>query len=245
MFRLSRPDISTRPGPFSAGQLPPGRRVYAIGDIHGRADLLGRLLADIRADAASRPTGVRPLLLTLGDYVDRGADSAGVIELLLHPPDGFDFVALAGNHEDMMLLALGGDAEYGQNWLINGGGMTLASYGLDPEEPTRLAVHMPVAHRDFFRDLVLCHREGGYFFAHAGIEPSRALDQQTRDDLLWVRRRFLESQADFGAVVVHGHSVRPEVEFRANRIGIDTGAYRNGHLTCLVLDGTERRVMGT
>ncbi|MFZ5790213.1 MAG: metallophosphoesterase family protein [Pseudomonadota bacterium] len=231
-------------------RLPPGRRIYAIGDIHGRADLLRRLQGLIEADLEAGPAR-DPLLILLGDYVDRGPDSAGVLDLLLAPaPARMARLALMGNHEELMLRFLA-DAATLPVWFVNGGDATLASYGIDPYEgvPDRLRDRLdralPASHRALLEGLALCHDEGGYFFVHAGIKPGLPLDRQRREDMLWIRGEFLHSKADHGRVVVHGHSIVRRPDIRPNRIGIDTGAFASGHLTCLVLEGEERRFLAT
>ena len=234
---------------ISVPELPAGRRIYAIGDVHGRADLLERLQQRIAADVELNPIA-DPLLVCLGDYVDRGPDSAGVLDLLLgETPAGMRRVALMGNHEELMLRFLVDDSA-GAVWLANGGDATLESYGVDPAESyerahRQLAARLPARHRTLLESLALSHSEGDYFFAHAGIRPGVALDRQRREDLLWIRGEFLRSDIDHGKVVVHGHSITAEPDVRANRIGIDTGAYASDRLTCLVLEGRERRFFVT
>jgi serine/threonine protein phosphatase 1 len=219
--------------------LPPGRRIYAIGDIHGCARQLAGLHDVIAGDLAARPVA-SALLLHIGDYVDRGADTAGVIARLLNgcPIPGMDMVNLMGNHESTMLEALTGERAAGTDWLFAGGKAALQSYGIDPEGPRDVwADVIPRAHQDFLRDLVLMHREGGYAFIHAGVRPGIALEDQARDDLLRSRQPFLYSEADFGAVVVHGHTPVKVPVVRHNRIAIDTGAVFGGQMTCVVLEG--------
>lgn len=225
--------------------LPPGLRIYAIGDIHGRLDLMDELHGRIVADAAARPIA-RCRLVYLGDYVDRGPDSRGVIErLLAPPPGGFERIALLGNHEAMLLDALA-DRHAAGHWRNNGGGATLRSYGLPAGcGMGEFAAALPAAHRVFLEELDLSHRAGGYYFVHAGIEPSLPLDAQPREAQIWIRNRFLDSTADHGAVVVHGHTPVDDVEWRPNRIGIDTGAFFSGRLTALVLEGDSRRLLQT
>ncbi len=175
----------------------------------------------------------------IGDYVDRGADSAGVIAGLLDgcPVAGAEMVNLMGNHESTMLDALSGERAAGTDWLFAGGRAALQSYGIDPDGPREgWAALIPQAHQDFLRDLVLMHREGGYAFIHAGVRPGIELAQQARDDLLRARQPFLYSEADFGAVVVHGHTPVKAPVVRHNRIAIDTGAVFGGKLTCVVLE---------
>ncbi|WP_207481081.1 metallophosphoesterase family protein [Arenibaculum pallidiluteum] len=239
-----------------AASVPRGVRVYAVGDIHGRLDLLTTLLHQIETDAAERP-GPANYLVYLGDYVDRGHWSRQVIELLLRPPlPGFGAVFLRGNHEQAMLDFLENPAS-GQHWLRFGGRETLASYGIrippterpDPallEATSRaLASALPPAHAAFLRHTRMSLTIGDYFFAHAGVRPSVPLSRQSPDDLLWIRDEFLKCDDDFGKIVVHGHTIAELPVIRANRIGIDTGAYATGHLTCLALEGEERRFIGT
>jgi serine/threonine protein phosphatase 1 len=227
--------IECLPAPAS---LPFGRRIYAIGDIHGCARQLASLHATIAEDLGERPVA-SALLLHIGDYVDRGADSAGVIERLRHgcPIPRMETINLMGNHESTMLDALSGERAAGTDWLFAGGRAALESYGIDPEGPREhWAARIPRSHQDFLRGLTLMHREGGYAFVHAGVRPGIALQDQTRDDLLRSRQPFLYSDADFGAVVVHGHTPVTAPVVRHNRIAIDTGAVFGGKLTCLVLE---------
>jgi diadenosine tetraphosphatase ApaH/serine/threonine PP2A family protein phosphatase len=220
--------------------LPAGRRIYAIGDVHGCLPQLLALYEAIAADIAARPVAA-PLLLHIGDYVDRGPDSAGVIERLRHGPPiaGVPTVNLRGNHEQTMIEALAGDRAAGTDWLFHGGKPTLASYGLDPEGPReawRAAV--PLAHLAFLDGLTMMHREGGYLFVHAGIRPGVTLEDQAPEDLLRIRQPFLFTERKLGVVVVHGHTPVKTPVVRTNRIGIDTGAVFGGCLTCAVLEGT-------
>lgn len=237
--------------------VPAGTAVYAVGDIHGRADLLADLHRRIEAASDRGSVADRRLIVYLGDYVDRGEDSAGVVDLILDQvPPGFEVVALLGNHERLMLEFLD-DVRRGPLWLRNGGDATLASYGVDPGRGAYLDAgpllalqaglreRLPERHLEFLRSLRLTHAEGDYFFAHAGVRPGVALEEQQEEDLIWIRDLFLNSKADHGRIVVHGHTIRPEPEFRPNRIGIDTGAYYTGHLTCLALEGTKRRIIST
>lgn len=233
-------------------QVPERTCVYAIGDIHGRADLLDLVLEKILVHAA-RYDGFRKVLITLGDYVDRGADSKGVIDRLLAPPPGFETVYLMGNHEDLMLRFLAQPADGGV-WFQNGGQAAMESYGIpvdgwdvDRAKALRdaLAAVLPPAHLAFLRGLAMQHTEGDYVFVHAGVKPGVPLRRQDPEDLMWIRDEFLRSTKDHGKVVVHGHSVafKPE-EFpssdRPSRIGIDTGAYATEQLTCLALVGAMR-----
>ena len=234
---------------------PEGMRIYAIGDIHGRDDLLGRLLADITRDGAKYPD-CRKLIIFLGDYVDRGLQSRQVIERLATlGMGGFETVFLKGNHELAMMQFLG-DAQFGRTWKYYGGLETLHSYGINEltlsDDPAdferareRLVADMPASHRRFLETLSLSVEYGDYFFAHAGVRPGLSLARQIEEDLLWIRDEFLQSRMSFGKVVVHGHTPTEAAVFRSNRIGIDTGAYMTGVLTCLVLDGTSQALLQT
>jgi serine/threonine protein phosphatase 1 len=220
------------------GRLPPGRRIYAIGDIHGCARQLANLHQAIAADLSARPV-CSALLLHIGDYVDRGIDSAGVIARLVDgsPIPGVGMVNLLGNHESTMMEALSGERAAGTDWLFAGGRAALESYGIDPDGPRESWRSLiPSTHQSFLRDLTLMHREGGYAFVHAGVRPGIPLDSQARDDLLRSRQPFLYSEVNFGAVIVHGHTPVKAPVVRHNRIAIDTGAVFGGPLTCVVLE---------
>lgn len=237
-------------------RVPDGTRVYAVGDVHGRLDLLDRLLARMAEDCArGRPE--RVVVVFLGDYVDRGPNSRQVVERLLHgaPPgtalSGAEWVCLKGNHEDFM-LRFADEAAAGAAWCLNGGYETVRSYA--GELPDGLAADMdalrmllnrtlPPAHLRFLARLPLMHREGDYVFVHAGIRPGVALEDQEARDLLWIRDDFLFDTTPAPFVVVHGHTPCPTPEIRPHRIGIDTGAYYSGALTALVLEGTDRRFL--
>src|SRR5262249_18240127 len=219
--------------------LPEGRRIYAIGDIHGCDIQLGNLHATIAEDLARRPVEA-PLLLHIGDYVDRGADTAGVLQRLLidTPIPGLPVVNLVGNHDETMLHALSGDRAAATDCLFAGGAPALQSYGIDPDSPRESwPEQVPPEHLDFLRGLTLTHRDGGYFFVHGGVRPGVPLEQQAREDLLRMRQPFLYSEMSFGAVVVHGHTPVRDPVVRHNRIAIDTGAVFGGNMTCLVLEG--------
>ncbi|MBS4046866.1 MAG: serine/threonine protein phosphatase [Alphaproteobacteria bacterium] len=232
-------------------RLPPGLRVYAIGDIHGRADLLDRLHDQIEADLRTAPE--KTVIVYLGDYVDRGADSHGVIERLTRSRfSNVETIALLGNHEDMLLQFM--DAPYGASlWLSNGGDATLASYkvkvpaSFDDLLFTQRALlgAMPRHHKQFLSSLPEQVQYGDYLFVHAGIKPGLPLDRQSREQMIWIRDVFLNSEVDHGLIVVHGHTIVHEVEWRSNRIGVDTGAYTTGRLTALVLEGAGRRLLQT
>ncbi|MHA1536701.1 MAG: metallophosphoesterase family protein [Alphaproteobacteria bacterium] len=235
----------------TAAKVPSGSRVYAVGDIHGRADLLEILHALVLEDARKHPAG-RRVIVYLGDYVDRGLHTREVIDMLLAPPlDGFERVCLKGNHEAMMLDFLG-DAAAGPGWMELGGKATLLSYGVGVEggftaakgmkqAQSQLREKLPQAHLALLDALPLTHVEGDYLFVHAGVRPGLAIEKQVEQDLIWIREPFLSSTADHGKIVVHGHTIagsRPSVSQR--RIGIDTAAYATGVLSCLVLSGEER-----
>jgi serine/threonine protein phosphatase 1 len=219
--------------------LPPGQRVYAIGDVHGCLDRLAAMHAMIAADLADRPAA-DPLLVHLGDYVDRGPDSAGVVARLAEgaPVPGVPTVNLMGNHEHMMLAAVAsGEPEATELWLANGGADSLVSWRVPHSaQPKDWPAAIPRTHLLFLRDLAVCHETGGYLFVHAGIRPGIPLERQSRHDLLWIREPFLSCRQPFGTVVVHGHTPRQEPVVRPNRIGIDTGAVMGGVLTCVVLE---------
>ncbi len=220
------------------GWLPRGRRVYAIGDVHGHPDKLRRLHAAIAADLAARPT-LTATLVHLGDYIDQGPDSAGAIALLTDgpPAPGLRVVNLLGDHERMLVDALNGDRAAATDWLWAGGREALASWGLDPALPREeWEAALPASHVAFLRGLELSHREGDYVFVHAGIRPGVPLPEQTTDDLVTMRQPFLWSEDDFGFVVVHGHSSTPGVVIGKNRISLDTGAGLGEKLTCAVLE---------
>ncbi len=228
---------------------PDDTRIYAVGDVHGCAGLLEQLQDAIRRDADSAAES-RKIVVYLGDYVDRGPDSAGVLSILIDRPlDGIEQVCLKGNHEDFLLRFLE-DPGICDLWLMNGGRATLRSYGLSVEragaEDAAAALsdafraRLPDAHLRFLQDLRLSHRAGGYLFVHAGIRPGVDLSQQTADDLLWIRDPFLRSSYDHGCVVVHGHTPVEAPEVCFNRINIDTGAVWSGCLTALVMHGDRR-----
>ena len=234
--------------------IPAGKRVYAIGDIHGRADLLDQLLVKILADDAVRGDAEAQIIF-LGDLPDRGPGSRQVIEHAMALAQSRpDTVFIMGNHEELLIRVWDGDRPTAAIFHRGGGRETLMSYGVAADEydswdlgdviaaATRV---VPKAHIDFLRAFRPAYRLGDYFFTHAGVRPGIALDDQDETDLRWIRSDFIESTADFGAVVVHGHTIRDEVEERANRIGIDTGAFASGRLTAIGLQGTDRWYLST
>jgi len=234
---------------------PDGYRAYAIGDIHGRIDLLDGLLAKIEADIASRRSSEN-FIIFLGDLIDRGPDSAAVVERLrTYGPGDATTVFLSGNHEEVMLRILAGErGGLLANWLKFGGAECLQSYGLDPvalaaegEAAALKAIKagVPKAHAEFLASFADTFRFGDYLFVHAGIRPGLGIADQTPTDLRWIREPFLDDDKDHGFVVVHGHTISSKVEERANRIGLDTGAYRTGILTALAVEGSERWFLDT
>lgn len=237
-------------------RLPDGVRVYAIGDIHGRVDLLTRLHRAILADARNAAPGTGLVAVYLGDYVDRGPQSREVIDLLLDEPlPGFDVIHLCGNHDQQFLQFLL-DPASAAGWLRIGGESTVCSYGVQVPDETgaadwveqlwlALRPAVPPRHVGFLRSLRLSYELGDYLFVHAGIDPEKTLTEQTERDLLWIRGDFLDWDGDFGRVVVHGHSMSDAPEVRENRIGIDTGACYTNRLTCLILEGMNRRFLMT
>ena len=228
-------------------------RIYAIGDIHGRLDLLNELLARITSDIALRPTA-RPLYVFLGDYIDRGSASRETIDRLIEHGKTHESIFLKGNHELIAIKCLSDRGLFDQ-WLRLGGLETLVSYGVPAETlangkqiaELQSAFHgaLPQAHFRFFRDLKNSFECGDFFFAHAGVKPNVELSRQKENDLLWIRGEFLTSKDDFGKIVVHGHTPAREIEVGPNRINIDTGAFATGRLSCLVLEGEELSVIDT
>jgi serine/threonine protein phosphatase 1 len=217
--------------------LPLGVRVYAIGDVHGCVEKLRNLHAMIRDDLAANPTS-GACLIHLGDYIDRGPDSAGVIEAVM-AFDACPMVNLRGNHEATLLDALDGDAPSATDWMYYGGREALMSWAIAEHAPRETwATGIPSRHIAFIRGLKFAHRIGPYFFAHAGVRPGVPLEAQSPDDLMRIRSTFLDSEADHGAFIVHGHTpVRERVaDLRENRINLDTGAVFGGPLTCGVFE---------
>ncbi|MEZ5923208.1 MAG: metallophosphoesterase family protein [Hyphomicrobiaceae bacterium] len=227
-------------------RIPDDLRIYAIGDIHGRADLLAEMLAAIAADQRQRPALAETRLVFLGDYIDRGPASKQVVELLeTRIPKGCRPIFLKGNHEDMLLKALISPAGL-EIWLANGGEATLRSYGIHRHHASSSEIAEAFGtHWHFFDSLALTHEAGDYLFVHAGIRPNVALGAQRPNDLLWIRHDFLGHAGDLGRIVVHGHTPASEPEVRTNRIGIDTGAWMTGALTAIRLEGEDRAFLST
>jgi serine/threonine protein phosphatase 1 len=243
-----------RQQPTKAPSTPRGYRAYAVGDIHGRLDLLDRLLAAIEQDLERRPAR-KALLVFLGDLIDRGPDSRGVVERLrTYRHEGLRPYFLAGNHEEVLLRLLSGERGILDSWLKYGGAECLQSYGRDPatlagqNERTAIAMvkdAIPGDHVRFIGSFADTLRLGDYLFVHAGIRPGLDLSLQNQSDLRWIRSQFLDHEDDHGFVVVHGHTISDGVDERPNRIGIDTGAYRTGTLTALAMEGEERWTLDT
>jgi len=219
--------------------LPAGQRIYAIGDVHGCVDRLVELHEAIAEDLAERPCE-ETTLIHLGDYIDRGTDSAQVVDWLLSGPPvpATRVVNLMGNHEQMMLAAIGGaDKEAASHWLANGGADSLMSWGISRSvPPAQWAALIPPQHLAFLRGLRFKYLQVPYFFTHAGIRPGTPLHQQSEHDMVWIREPFLSSRTDHGVVVVHGHTPKRDPIVQHNRIAIDTGAVLGGALTCVVLE---------
>ena len=225
-------------------------RLYVIGDVHGRLDLLDRVIGAIERDVAEH--GDKALTVTLGDYIDRGPHSRGVIERLARNPFPTSYAALRGNHETLLTSFLA-DPAIGQHWRKLGGLETMASFGVPvqqmmlgrnfEEAAERLAAALTAEHVGFLDSLKLSLTVGRYFLCHAGVRPGVPLERQKEEDLLWIRDEFLGSAADFGKVVVHGHTPVAAPEVLKNRINIDTGAFATGRLTCIVLEEDRHRFL--
>ena len=251
-FKSAKPAPSD---PIPDAAIPAGQRIYAIGDIHGRADLLEELLRRIDADNAARPPA-EVTLISLGDLIDRGPESARVVERLMrlkaqHPRTRI----LLGNHEEVFLQALRGEGVGALRYSLRiGGDATVMSYGITGEEYRRASFEqlyeivrerVPPSHLDFmesFEDMIVI---GDYAFVHAGVRPDTPLAQQKISDLRWIRSDFLDHRGTLEKIIVHGHSIADEVEIRPHRIGIDTGAYSSGILTAMGFEGSERWLVQT
>lgn len=250
--RLSRRLSGIAPTRVFSG--PPGKRLYAIGDVHGRRDLVDDLLARIAEDIAERPVNSAAIVF-LGDLIDRGPDSSGVIErlrLLREYPARPLF--LLGNHEEFLLRTLAAEPGVAEDWLAFGGAACAESYGvaaaslqaLDERRiADRLRAAIPPAHIAFLEGFGDTIRFGDYLLVHAGIRPGIPIDEQQPHDLRWIREPFLSDAQDHGCRVIHGHTISDGIDAHANRIGIDTGAYRTGILTAAVIEGDDIRFMAT
>jgi serine/threonine protein phosphatase 1 len=233
---------------------PEGQRLYAIGDVHGRLDLLNELLAKIAADDGSRPPASTHVIL-LGDLVDRGPDSRGVVERVMELADlGGQLHLIGGNHEELMIRTWEGDKRSAGLFNRVGGRETLLSYGVDEieyesadlAEMTMLAArHVPEAHIRFLKSFQDHLEFGDYLFVHAGVRPGYALEEQERSDMRWIRREFTEYDGDFGHMVIHGHTIVDEIDERPNRIGLDTGAFASGRLSAIGIEGSDRWFLQT
>lgn len=233
---------------------PRGHRAYAIGDIHGRLDLLDELLDKIEADNQARPRATTTIVF-LGDLIDRGPQSAEVVERLrLYRPGFARSLFLMGNHEEVLLRILSGEAELIHDWLRFGGAECALSYGLDPEELRTarrseavklLERAIPREHRNFLASFVDTASFGQYLFVHAGVRPGVPLANQHPQDLRWIRVPFLGDERDHGQVVVHGHTITEDIDVKPNRIALDTGAYQTGLLSALGIEEAERWFLQT
>ena len=227
-------------------RLPEGIRIYAFGDIHGRADLLKKMFTVIDADLERNPVS-RPIEVFLGDYVDRGPNSAQTLDLLLERSLYRETVFIKGNHESFLLEVLRDPTKL-EDWRNFGGLQTLMSYGIQPSlNPdateqadliSELIEVMPGDHLRFLQELKPSFLCGDFFFVHAGVRPGIPLKEQQEADLLWIRNEFLDSEENFGKFIVHGHTPVREPDIRPNRINIDTGAYATGNLTLLTIQGS-------
>jgi serine/threonine protein phosphatase 1 len=244
-------DFASKFSPRREGEesprVPDGIRIYAIGDIHGRADLLDQVLSSIDCDLSARPSP-RAIHVFVGDYIDRGPDSRGVLDRLVERAKSHELICLKGNHESFLIEFLKNPVVL-DDWRQFGGLETLISYGLAPSVRPDAATQMqlaadleramPSAHRRFLQDLKLSFTCGDFFFAHAGVRPGTPLAKQREDDVLWIREEFLSCKQEFGKIVIHGHTPVLEPDIRPNRINIDTGAFATGRLTCLILEHDE------
>ena len=234
--------------------VPPGYRVYAIGDIHGRLDLLDDALARIESDNDSR-VPAQVIIVFLGDLIDRGPSSAQVIERArTYRRPGLRTVFITGNHEEVLLRLLRGQSQFLQDWLRFGGADCARSYGIsstalkrtDPDRAVEvLRNKIPKHDQEFLESFVDTFRIGSYLFVHAGVRPGVPLPEQKQSDLRWIRHPFLDNEDDHGFIVVHGHTIANQIDVRGNRIGLDTGAYRTGVLTAMGLEGEERWFLQT
>ena len=248
MIKRLRSILSAAPEPaVTIATVPEGERVYAIGDIHGRLDLFEQLIAAIDGDDAGR-TRAETTVILLGDLIDRGPDSAGVIDAAMAWGERRRVRLLVGNHEEMFLEGLQ-RTEVLRHFLRYGGKETVLSYPIDrtdyrelslDELQARLRDAVPQAHVDYLGSAEDVVAIGDYLFVHAGIRPGVALEDQNPADLRWIREKFITDTRDHGCVVVHGHTISAGVEEMPNRIGIDTGAFQSGRLTALGLEGSRR-----
>ena len=231
-----------------------GARIYAFGDVHGRVDLLRRLFSAIEQDMGGSDP-IQPVVVGLGDYMDRGPESKAVVQALVDAVPGCELVAVRGNHEQMLVDFLEDPTRCGPAWLANGALETLQSYGVEVKKISRLddaelqlirdtfARNLPPAHLLLLQRLPLSYTSGDYFFVHAGVRSGVDLEHQAARDMLWIRSGFVEGDQPFAKVIVHGHTPVDQPYLGRYRINLDTGAYFTNRLTCLVLEGTSRRLL--
>lgn len=236
--------------------LPEGELVYAIGDVHGRFDLLQKLMGLIETDRAERPEYTNAKIIFLGDYLDRGLQSKEVLDWLINVDiDWAEVVTLKGNHEAMALEFMQDPVSNG-DWLFFGGMEMLASYGIRVRENevgdrdligavNDLTEVMPQSHVDFLKALPVSHQSGDYYFVHAGLRPSVPVAEQTERDQLFIRQEYTESDVDFGVRVVHGHTGVQNPINERRRVAVDTTAYATGRLTAAVLFGSKTEFITT
>lgn len=238
----------------SAPSIEEGKRIYAIGDIHGRFDLLEALLGTIKEDIDREPLSGQVHLVFVGDLIDRGPDSKAVVSKVRELCQTTPCTALMGNHEEILVSILEGNIDALGFFLRLGGYETLLSYGVDRslldngsdnEILAAMRERIPDDHQAFLRGMPSAYGSGDYLFVHAGIRPGVPLDAQSENDLHWIRQDFLKSKANHGKIIIHGHTISPEIDERANRIGIDTGAYSTGHLSAIALEGIARWYLTT
>ena len=232
-------------------KLPEGVRIYAIGDVHGRADLLEQTFTRIDSHIAAHPVD-RPIQVLVGDYIDRGPNSRQVLDRLIARARSSKMVLLKGNHETFVLEFLGNPSKL-QLWSQMGGLETLMSYGVTPslnadsqtqrELAIALQAALPKSHLNLLKGLRSSFSCGGFFFVHAGIKPGIPLAEQREEDLLWIRDDFLLHEGTFAKIIVHGHTPVRAVEIRPNRINIDTGAYATGKLSCIAIERDAAEVL--
>ncbi len=245
----------TDAAPSRVYSAPEGQRIYAIGDIHGRSDLLDELLEKIAGDDRARGSASSKRLIFLGDYVDRGPDSKGAVARVKAMKESDDHVTcLKGNHEEMLIRTCRGDRRTAGVFARNGGRETALSYGIDEaaydaadlgELTELMAAHVPEDHIRFLAGLVDWVEAGDYLFVHAGIRPGIPIEEQDTSDLRWIRSEFTEYRGNLGAMVIHGHTITEHPDEQVNRIGIDTGAYATGCLTAIGLEGPDRWFVST
>jgi serine/threonine protein phosphatase 1 len=234
-------------------RLPDGERIYAIGDIHGRLDCLDSIMSQISYDEAGRDKADTTIVF-LGDLIDRGADSRGVIERAMDIAGRYKTVFLMGNHEEILIRAWEGDSRAAALLHRVGGRETVMSYGVPASDydagdlgelMTLVGDRIPPEHIEFLREFRESYLHGDYLFVHAGIRPGIPLAAQDPLDMRWIRREFLDDSRDHGPMVIHGHSITEDVDLQTNRIGIDTGAFASGKLTAIGIEGVQRWFLAT